>query len=495
MKAPDQGKTPRKKEGVLAGIAWLGGGQVAGQVITLASRLILARLLAPEAFGLVAMATVVIAFQDLVTGLGIPAALIQARQLDERTKSSAFWATCIQGGVVAGAGCVAAPFIARGFGEARLTPIILVLVAGGALLAPMRLLESLLVRDMIFRAVALRRAAGKLVGGVVAVGMALSGYGVWSLVVGRLLTSVASLVLVVLAMGWWPSFVLDFGSLKRLSRFGAGVTLAGVLHAINKQLPAIVVGRWLGSESLGYLSLAQQVLLLPLTYVARPVANVLFSVFARMQDRLSELAASFERWQFGVVAAAGVLPALAAGMAPEAVPMLLGSKWTPAVSVFQVLAVPATAQLAVAIVGATLRALGLAKQLALWTLFAFVLQAAGLVVGIRWDLHGAVIGWSVGSVATLLFGIGLAGRALRLGTLRLLRPLAVIALPVAATVGIGQSALWLGSRLRSPGILTLAIAVVLAVMGYVLTLRLTAPGEWAWLRAEAGARLRKRRKK
>lgn len=482
----------RKKQGTLSGIAWLGGGQVAGQLVTLASRVVLARLLAPEAFGLVAMATVVIAFQDLVSGLGIPAALIQAKQLDDRTKSSAFWATTAQAALVAALGCAAAPWVAEGFDEPELTPIVVVLVAGGALLGPMRLMESLLVREMVFRPVALRKAVGKLAGGVAAVSMALAGYGVWSLVAGRLLTSVASLVLVVAATGWRPALVLDLGSLKKLTHFGAGVTVAGVIHAINKQVPAVIIGKWLGSEPLGYFSLAQQVVLLPLTYVARPVANVLFSAFARMQDRRAELAASFERWQFAVVAGAAVLPALAAAVAGDAVPLLLGAQWSPAVAVFQVLAIPATAQLAVAIVGATLRALGLARELLLWTLLAFVLQAAGVLVGVRWGLLGAVAGWSAASLATLLFGIWRAAGALDLPPMRLMRPLAVIAIPVGAAVLAGALTLHAGHAVGAPGFLSLGASVGLGGAAYFGALRLTAPNEWAWLRRQAAARLRRR---
>ncbi len=472
-------KIPRRREGALSGVLWLGSGQVVGQAIHLSSRLLLARLLLPEDFGLIAMATVVIVFQDLVTAIGIPQALVQAKAIDETTKSSAFWAMLLQAALVAALTCLSAPACAALFGEPQLVGVIVALAVGGAILAPVALIESLLMREMIFRTVALRRALGKLAGGVAAVSLALLGYGVWSLVAGRLATSLISLLLVAKAAAWRPRFVFSVPALRSLAKFGGGVVFAGVISTATKQLPTLVVGKWLGSTEVGYLSLAQQVVLLPLTYVARPVVGVLFSVFSRLQDKRAEFAAVFQRWQFAVVAVAGLLPPLAALVAPVVVPGVLGEQWGPAVFIFQVLAVPATAQLVVAIVAAALRGLGQIRAVAGWMVFGFAVQAAGLAVGVRWGLEGAVVGWSLSSIASLLYGAVLAARALDRSVLTVLKPLGVTAPSIAGALGLGHLML---THIDASPLLGAAAAVVVGVVAYGAILFVVAPAERDWVR-------------
>lgn len=478
-------------QGNVGGVMWMGGGRIVARGFVLISRVVLARLLAPEDFGLVALALVVVAFQDLLAGMGLPVALVQAKEIDQRGYSSAFWFCSFQAGVLGVVAAVASPFLASLLGDARLAPFVVALSLSGISLAPVAVLESRLLRSSDFRAIALSRVIAQVLGSVVAVVTAVVGWDVWSLVAGRVTTMLLTLVLVARAAAWWPSLTFRADTIRRLMGLGAGFTVAGVVHAVNRQLPAVLVGRFLGPEALGFFTLAQQILLLPVQYVARPIAKVLFPAFARLQDEPDELAASFQRWQLAVVGVASVLPALAIPLAPLAIPFALGDRWSGGVVVFQLAAIPATARLVVAIVGSLLRGLGRATQVATWTLVAVVAESGGLALGLPWGLETSVAIWSAGQLLTTVAGLLLAARALDRSLLYVARP-SLISLPPLATLFAMAQGMLLATA-GWPSLVRLIVASLAGVGGYFLIYALIVPKDVRSLKRAVLDRLRSRR--
>ncbi|MBX3466788.1 MAG: oligosaccharide flippase family protein [Planctomycetes bacterium] len=471
------------------GMVWTTGAQLVGHGFAIASKLLLARLLVPADFGLVAMAAVVISFLELLSGLGIPAALVQTRELDETTKSSALWAALAQGVGLAALGIIASPLIADGFGAVELVPILKALLVGGAITAPLGVLESLFLRGLEFRLVAMRKVLGNVLGGALAIALALAGFGVWALVAGRLMTSAAALILVLMATTWRPRLVFSLSALRPLTGFGFGMTGVGLILAVGRQLPAVLIGRLLGSEALGLFNLAQQVILLPLQSIARPMAFVLFPVFSRLREQPEERLATFVRWQFVIVALGITAPALAVALGPLAVDTILGARWEDAGSVVQVMAIPAVARLGVSSLGAGLGAAGLVRVNLLWTAAILLLEGAGLLVGIRAGLFAAALGWSIGSLLTAgVVGTFLAARYLDVPVQAQLRPFALVALPavvLAVTAWVVAQAL-----IGAPALVQLLVACPAGVIAYAVSLRLVAPIETGWMVRGAWSRLR-----
>lgn len=464
------------------GVVWSGGAQIITQLVTLGARIIQARLLSPGDFGLLGMATVVLSFIELLAGLGLGAAVVQAPELDETDRSTAFWTAIVQGLVLAVLGVAAAPLVAELFNEPRLVPVLQVLLAGSALLGPLAVVQGFFWRSLDFKTVATRQVTGDILGNALGIALAFGGAGVWSLVAGRLADSAIGLALVWWKARWRPTWTVSLASLRKLGAYSAGTTAGGVFQAATRQLPAIIIGRALGSEALGLFALTQQIVLMPLQYVARPISRVLFPTFARLQDRPAELARSYLKWQTAIVALGSLILASIAAVAPVAVPRFLGEKWAPAVPLFALLAIPALGRLSLAVAGSSLRALGRLRLLGIWTMVGFVAQGIGLLVGLRGGLFGAVAGWACGCLVSLLAGLVTSGYAMRIPMMRQLRPLRVVALPALTLVGVAWGVLRGAERWGwggNPAIILLALA--LSSLAYVACLYLTAREDWDWL--------------
>jgi len=326
----------RQAVGNMAWVAWGSGATALLKVLVL---VVLTRLLTPADFGLVSAALVVIAFSLNFSQLGLGPALIQRPGLEPRHVSSAFYASIGLGLLVGAIIWVAAPLIAQFFRMEHLTPV----VRGLALVFPIVGLatvpESLLQRDLRFRALANRDVVAYGVGyGVIGVGMALLGWGVWALVMAQVSQVLVRTIILmrlsptlVPARPTWRSFVelMDYGVGQSMSR--VGVILAN-------QVDNLVVGRWLGAVRLGEYSRAYQLMSVPTGLLGDVLDKVLFPTMARVQDDPRRLSAAFLQGTGLLALVTLPVGVVAAIVAPELVAVAFGPRWAGLVAPFQVLA-------------------------------------------------------------------------------------------------------------------------------------------------------------
>jgi O-antigen/teichoic acid export membrane protein len=323
----------------LGGMAWAAFGNGAVAVLKAVVLILLTRLLSPTDFGLVSAALVVINFSLNFSQLGLGPALVQRPALEPRHISTAVLASTGFGLLTAAAIWSAAPLVAQFFHMPQLEPVVrslaLVFPIAGIATAP----ESLLQRELRFRAIANRDVLAYGLGyGVVGVGLALLGFGVWSLVAAQIAQVVLRTAILLLvspplfqARPSWRSFreLIDYG-------FGQSIARVGVILA--NQLDNLVVGRWLGAVALGQYSRAYQLMSLPTSLIGDVLDKVLFPTMARVQHDVRRLGAAY--LQGTAFLALITLPAgvAAAVLAPDLVPVLFGSRWEALVPPFQVLA-------------------------------------------------------------------------------------------------------------------------------------------------------------
>jgi O-antigen/teichoic acid export membrane protein len=295
---------------------------------------------------------------------------------------------------------------------------------------------------------------------------------------------------------WRPKFVFSWAAARKLSRVSAGTSASVTISALTRQLPNLAIGRLLGAEQLGYYSLAQQVLTLPVAYVAGPITRVLFSLFSRLQTQPAEFRQTYERGQSLIVVVAAVIPGLIAAAAPEAVPALLGARWNSAVPLLQILAVPATLGLATTVVGSAIRSLGKPRTLVLVTSVPIAIQVVGLLIGLhRSGLVGAAFGWAVGAVLGFVYALTMVSTIIDIPVRSQLRPLWVAIPPVVAMVVATRGAMFLLAPV--PVVLRLVVACSLGVAAYAAALSLSGPGEFRWIQkrvAGVAQRLRRSRR-
>ena len=324
----------------MRGLMWMGFSTVVQSVLQVVVLSMLARLLTPSDFGMVAAAMVTIALANTLAVIGIGPAVIQRAVLTEHHIRTAFTLSVLLGMTFCALMWFGAPLIETLFRMTGLMPVMRVLglvflVHGFSVVA-----ESLLSRQLRFRAIARIELLSFVVGqGVVAVPLAIMGWSYWALVaailVQTLITTSASVMIT--RHPCRPS--LNLVALRELAILGAGFSMARMSNYVAVQGDNFVVGRLLGAQALGLYSRAYQLMALPASLYGKVADKVVFPAMAQVQDHPLRLAAAYRR---GVGLTALIfmpLGTVIVVLAPELVYILLGPQWTDLLTPFRILAV------------------------------------------------------------------------------------------------------------------------------------------------------------
>jgi PST family polysaccharide transporter len=440
------------------------------RLVTFVVFLILARLLTPVDFGLVAMALVFVELLQLLVEGGFAQALIQRPELERGHLDTVFWTSLVTGIGLAGALAALAGPIARLYDQPMLTRILPVLGIGLVLAALGATQTAQLRRELRFRPLGMRALVSNLVAGLIGVLVALRGGGVWALVWQYLALNGMQSLLLWTSTGWRPGLEASrrhFTDIFRFSRHTLGIQF---LEFANRRSDDLLVGILLGPIALGLYSVAYRLLSSLLDVLTSVLVGVGYPIFARLQDDPARLRAGYVRVMR--VGAALAFPSFLflALAADEIISVVFGGQWLPATRIMAVLTLAGAVQVLVAVTDSCLtaigrpelvfriRALGTALQVAafvaaapfgiLWVAVALVLRVYLLAPLPVWclikagviDLRGLLRGLVPPFLCTALTLAAVAGA--RLGTLQVLGPgarLSVMAL-TAATIFVGSLA-------------------------------------------------------
>jgi O-antigen/teichoic acid export membrane protein len=358
------------------------GGQ---SVLRIVMQLILAALLGPDAFGLIAFALVYVMLIQILLDQGMGTAIIQREDLQGSHLDSGFWMLIgLSGFLTAGAVAFAGTW-ADYLREPDLELIVIVL----SLLIPFRALtvvqEAVLKRELDYRSLAIRGNLALVVSGTVGITAALAGAGVWALVYEQLTNAAVELVVLWSVSSWRPRFRFSKSHARELLSFSIGTFLgaAGVFALTRGE--ALVVGRFFGTASVGLYRLAWRIVYSVIELVVNPLQNVAFSVLSRLQDNRDEFAASL----LHTIRTAAVLliPTLGvvAGAGPDML-SVIGEEWEPAAPALILMCIYGVAAVATLVVPPTLSALGHPYRLAgyVWSI-AIVALSLLTVVGFSFE--------------------------------------------------------------------------------------------------------------
>ena len=379
------------------------GGFGGKTLIQLASTVVLARLLSPADFGLVAMVTAIVGVADLVRDFGLTGAIIQARKLSERMWMSVMWLSVALGVGLMLLIAASAPLIAWLYDEQRLIPLTLaiapILLVNG-LTMPM---QARVQRDLRFGTLANIDVVSMLVGVGLGIATAALGWGVWSLVVMSGAGQVYRLVALWAASR--PRFGRPHISREVLPLVTTGGSLFGVqlLNYATKNLDNVVIGQQLGPAALGQYSRAYALYLLPMQQLNGTLGRVALPVLSKLQDDH----ARFRRYIRGALMIIGYLTipvyAVAAAVSSPLVAILLGPGWEEAATLFSILALAGIAQAIGSVLGWLYLTLGRAHKQLLFFVITRPILIAGYFVGIWWaGVEGLALVFGVLSLLLLV---------------------------------------------------------------------------------------------
>jgi O-antigen/teichoic acid export membrane protein len=391
---------------ILRSSAWAVLGYGGTQALSFLTMLVLARLLAPEDFGVVALAIAIIAVAQVAQESGMGAALIVHRgDLRRAAASVSVFSPLMACGLYLSC-FAAAPVFAEIFDEPELTSVLramaLALVLRGLAIMPL----SLLQREMRFRSITVIELGGGLAQAATAIALGLSGAGVWSLVAGQLALGVVQLVLAWCFTPLRPSpFEARRETLGRLMRFGRHVGIANLINYGNANAEGLVVGRVLGATALGYYTIASRHATMPVKVIGNILGRGVFPALSRVHDD----PVRFRRiWLDNVQRLALLSTPAAIGLALVAEPFVitfLGEKWRPAVVPLQILALNGIVRTFSATAGEVFQALQKPKLRVYSECAYLVLIVPAVAVGAHWHgLEGAAAAVVLVNVA---FGVSL----------------------------------------------------------------------------------------
>jgi PST family polysaccharide transporter len=454
----DLGRRSRRGGVVLLGAQAV---RVLGQMATL---VVLARLLPPSAFGLLAMVAAIGAVLDLVKEFGLSAATIQKQDITHAQVSSLFW---INSGVGAALGVglfLAAPLLARFYGQPELDGVARWMALGFVLSGLTVQHWALLRRQMRFGAIATMDTAADLVSFAAAIALAIAGAGYWALVVQRLLAPGLLMVAAWSICRWRPGRPARAAGVASLLGYGASVTGSQLSVAFARSLDQILIGWLWGPAVLGLYERTTRLLLVPINTINAPVYATAMPALSRLLDQPDR----YRSMACQVLQKLGLLTmpvcALAAVTADWVVDILFGPSWrqaTPLVALFSVSATYLPVLMAVSILFLSQARTG---ELLVATLIDSALVIASILIGLQWGVVGIAASLAVVGLAVrmpLAFWLATRHGPVAVGAVwRAVAPPISIAIAVAVAVGSLRTV----TPNATPPAMAMVAATALAIM-------------------------------
>jgi O-antigen/teichoic acid export membrane protein len=423
---------------------WVGVSQAANQIVSFVIFVVIARLVTPVEFGLVALAALLIELMQIVSTAGIADAVIQRPGLDDRDADTAFWLNIGFGIIVAALAIgLAAPAGAlfRMDGLARVIRIL----ALTFVIAPIGAIHAArLARDFGFRALAVRNVIGNLVSGVVGVWMALDGYGVDALVAQRITAAAAISLVGFISYRWWPRARFDLKAARELAVFGIKITGSQILLMVNVRSIELIAGFVLGAAAVATIRVANRCIDMLMNLTIMPFQQVALPYMSRAQhDPAARRAAYASLSRFSALL---IYPAFAGAfaLAPVLVPAMFGRQWTEAGVVMQIVCFAAIPLHFNVLLPATLSASGHPGQVLGWSAAQLALGITAAIIGAHYGPEGLVAANQVRAYLLLPLGFIMMRRKTGIGLDDVLgsvaRPLGA-ALVMAAIVMLVQASL------------------------------------------------------
>ena len=307
--------------------AWMVVSAIFNNVSSMIIFIALARLLTPTQFGIVAFATIFIEFSRVLVVAGIPDALIQRKDWDDDVASSAFWTNIgISVGICLIIGIVAAPLSYFGYDETF--ALVLIALSFALVIEALTTVHTAkLRREFRYKAIASRNMAANVLSGVIGVILAATGWGVWALVLSRLLGALITSAILWRTSGWQPRFFFRWGHVRALSAISSHLLGNQLIGQANSQVAGLIIGSVIGPAALAQFRVGTRILTLMSQLLITPLQAAAMSAFSRLEEAGKSIAPAYVRVTKSCSLLACPMFLGASAVAPDLVQVMFGPQW------------------------------------------------------------------------------------------------------------------------------------------------------------------------
>ncbi len=299
---------PTKKSGIF----WNLVETVGVRILSVSTYFILASLLRPDAFGLVALTSTFVFITEVLIDQGFVVAIIQKPDLQQQHLSSAYIGNIAIGLLFFAVFFTSAPLLANMFSEPELKNLLRVHSVSFVISAFSRVHVAMLQREMKFRPIAIIRTVASSISCLVSIVMAFRGYGAWAIVIQYITFNAVQSIMFHYATKWRPTASFSWHSYKDIFTVGSSVVGGNLIHNLIRNADSLVIGYFLGTQSLGYYSFAQKIFVILSDLIDLTFSKVSFSIYASLQHHREKVAAELEK--FGSYTAYAAVPVFTAAI-------------------------------------------------------------------------------------------------------------------------------------------------------------------------------------
>ncbi|MER2183043.1 MAG: lipopolysaccharide biosynthesis protein, partial [Clostridia bacterium] len=321
---------------VIKNFLWRLAERVGAQGVKLLVELVLARILLPEQYGVIAMVAVFITVFNVFVDSGLGNALIQKKDADDLDFSSVFWFNVVWCVVLYGVLFLISPLVASFYHREELTQILRVLGLQIVISGVKNVYQAYVSRTMQFRKFFFSTLGGTVGAAVIGITMAYRGYGVWALVAQQLFNMLTDTVILTITVKWHPKRIFSFERLKGLLSYGWKLLLSALLDTLYNEARSLIIGRKYTSEDLAFYNRGELFPQVIAANVNTSIDSVLLPTMSREQDERDKVRAMTRR---AIMTSTYIMAPLMIGIACIGTPLvrlILTEKWLPCVPYLQI---------------------------------------------------------------------------------------------------------------------------------------------------------------
>lgn len=391
------------KKQLLSGVLYTAIAKYSGIVISLVIAGILARLIEPEDFGIVAIATVIISFFSIFSDLGIAPAIIQNKELSEKDYSNIFTFTLWLGFGMSILFFFCSWPISNFYQNKTLLTICQLLSLNLFFAAANIVPNALLFKEKEFKFIAYRSLLIQISGGCIAISAAFWGAGLYALIINPILSSILLFSISYQKKPQKLSKTWGIQSMKKILSFSTYQFMFNVINYFSRNLDKLLIGKYMDMTLLGYYEKSYRLMMLPLQNITHVISPVMHPIFSDFQNDLSKLSASYNKVVHFLAFIGFPLSVLLWFCSQEIVLIIFGEQWLPSVPIFQILSISVGIQVILSTSGSIFQAANDTKSLFICGVFSTILNILGIIIGIFFFKDLKAVAWCICITFTINF--------------------------------------------------------------------------------------------